>query len=196
MPANEDKVLNSDNPLKMRREERETMGAEMEDLTFFDKLVLWLLAHGEKSRATRLQKMGLIVNSVIEGKTPSSHGPYNFGGFSDEIEGAIIDLSEEGLVKNEAGIYRLTTHGKEILEQLQSSKDQESKRIKGVSETITQGLRRLPDKDVTALTYVLFPELAKDSMIRKDVERRIPAVCRELNIVEFKRSELKNFLSH
>jgi uncharacterized protein YwgA len=171
------------------------MDAEMEDLTFFDKLVLWLLAHGEKSRATRLQKMGLIVNSIIEGKTPSSHGPHNFGGFSDEIEGAIIDLSEEGLVKSEGGIYRLTAYGKEILEQLQSSKDQESNKIKGASETITQGLRKLTDRDVTALTYVLFPELAKDSIIRKDVERRIPAVCRELNIVEFKRSELKNFLS-
>ena len=65
--------------------------------------------------------MGLIINAIKEGKTPSSHGPYFYGGFSDDIEESLNYLLEFGIIKIEEGEYTLTEYGKKILRYLEES---------------------------------------------------------------------------
>jgi hypothetical protein len=77
-----------------------------------------------------------------------------------------------------------------------SSKDKESSKIKDTTDLIVKTMVGLNDRDVTALTYVLFPELTKDSLIKKQIEKRISnRNIKGINITELDKENLKKFLS-
>jgi uncharacterized protein YwgA len=191
-----DKELSSLSQLEAHKEMVRMIHIDAEDLTIYDKLVLWLLDEAHESRTTRIQKLGLIVNSLREGRAPSSHGPHFYGGFSDEIDESLIHLRENGLVKESgAETYSLSTYGKEVVACLAKSMDPESKKIHEASGVITPALRGMSDRDVTALTYALFPELTTESVIKAQIQKRTDSgQIKGIRIYRFKKSELKDFL--
>lgn len=154
----------------MSNKYHEFIEEDAEEASFFDKLVLLVLKHEDgKSRATRIQKFGLIVNSVYEGKTPSSHGAFYFGGFSDNIEESINQLIENGIIKYEHNQYILTDYGKEVLKYLERKGEPDFQKLKRIADTILPALKNLSDRDLIKLTYLLFPELTSKSLIKKEV---------------------------
>lgn len=154
-----------------------------------DWLTLIILKHG-KSRVTRLQKEALILNSILEGKTPSSHGPHFFGGFSDDLESALSRLAESGIIKKVGPEYTLTKYGKMVLSYLEKKPPEEFEELKNIANKILPLLNELSDEDIVDLTYLLFPELTTSSIIREKVARRLRRKIDKLgiNIYIFKKN--------
>lgn len=166
---------------KFTNEEDEFISEEAEELSYYDKLNLVILKNESgKSRATRIQKLGLILNSIREGKTPSSHGPYFYGGFSDDIEESLINLLESGLIKKEHGEYVLTSYGQKVIQYLEKLNDHEFIELTKIARDIMPRLRELKDRELVILTYILFPELAKHSLIKDEsLQKEIQRVLKK-----------------
>lgn len=167
---------------------------EIEDYGDIEKLILLIAKNHKKGlKPTRLQKLTLIITSVLTGSTKKlqeAYGAYFFGGFSDDVEESANVLSEEGYleyVKDEG--YIITEEGKELAEKIAKKYPDKDKIIK----EIATNLEDLSDKEILALTYSLFPELTKNSVI-KDT----PYVKKTKNVytVKIKEKELREILRH
>jgi len=172
------------------------VGVDLEDLTANDKLVLLVLGASSKTTTTRLHKLSLIVNAVVEGNQPSSHGAYHYGGFSDEVDSAMIQLEEDGLIKR-TGDKKLvlTEYGQKVMGSLDKTKDKQAADVQGVVRLVVDSLKAVPDQDLVDLTYILFPELTTKSVIRSKVEQRILGKkIRGVDVHQFRREDLKKFL--
>jgi len=145
---------------------------DAEELSYHDKLTLVTIAgSGGKSKATRIQKLGLIINAIKEGKTPSSHEPYFYGGFSDNIEESLSYLLDSGLIKKIGTEYTITEYGKKVLKFLETNNDEVYHTLKDIVDKIMPSFRRLKDDELVLLTYILFPELTEKSLIKEDMEK-------------------------
>ena len=165
---------------------------EIDDYGDIEKLVLLIAKHHKKGlKPTRLQKLTLVITAVLTGNTKKlqdTYGAYFFGGFSDDVEESANVLSEEGYLEyvKDKG-YRITKEGYELAEKI-TKKYPDKDKIIG---EITTNLEDLSDKEMLALTYSLFPELTKNSVI-KDT----PYVKKTKNVytVKIKEKELKEIL--
>ena len=142
------------------------------DLSDDELLIISLIGLSGKIKSTRLQKLSLLSKATMEGKVPSTHNAYYFGAFSDEIEEDAGQLREEGFLKfDEVNGFTLSDDGKKAMEEFERSNpklvEKLDKLIKAVSE--------LNDKKLIALTYALFPQLTKNSLIKEKISK-IPVV--------------------
>ena len=142
------------------------------DLSDDELLIISLIGLSGKIKSTRLQKLSLLSKAIMEGKVPSTHNAYYFGAFSDEIEEDAGQLREEGFLKfDEVNGFTLSDDGKKAMEEFERSNpklvEKLDKLIKAVSE--------LNDKKLIALTYALFPQLTKNSLIKEKISK-IPVV--------------------
>ena len=142
------------------------------DLSDDELLIISLIGLSGKIKSTRLQKLSLLSKAIMEGKAPSTHNAYYFGAFSDEIEEDAGQLREEGFLKfDEVNGFTLSDDGKKAMEEFERSNpklvEKMDKLIKAVSE--------LNDKKLIALTYALFPQLTKNSLIKEKISK-IPVV--------------------
>ena len=174
------------------------MKAELEiemlnDLSATDKLVLLLTKYHRYIKPTRLQKIALIVYSILEKKVPKDkYGAYFFGGFSDEIEESADALKEEGLIEYipKKG-FILTSEGKELSELIEkTSKNKENIEI---VRKIVESLKDLSDGEIVALTYTLFPELTTKSVIKDTPEIK---KMKNMYLVKIKKEELSELLNN
>jgi len=176
--------------------DKELIKDEMENLSDADKLVLSVLFASNKVKATRLQKVGLLVNAIVEGKVPSSHDAYFYGGFSEEIEDSVTKLSDNRLLNPTSEGFVLTQYGKLIFNRMKAAKDKTGYERIEIAEAVIAALSRLKDSDVLDLTYYLFPELAANSLIRKEVEKRLKERgIRGVKAYRFKKEDLDEFIS-
>lgn len=142
------------------------------DLSDDELLIISLIGLSGKIKSTRLQKLSLLSKATMEGKVPSTHNAYYFGAFSDEIEEDAGQLREEGFLKfDEVNGFTLSDDGEKAMEEFERSNpklvEKLDKLIKAVSE--------LNDKKLIALTYALFPQLTKNSLIKEKISK-IPVV--------------------
>ena len=142
------------------------------DLSDDELLIISLIGLSGKIKSTRLQKLSLLSRATMEGKVPSTHNAYYFGAFSDEIEEDAGQLREEGFLKfDEVNGFTLSDDGEKAMEEFERSNpklvEKLDKLIKAVSE--------LNDKKLIALTYALFPQLTKNSLIKEKISK-IPVV--------------------
>ena len=142
------------------------------DLSDDELLIISLIGLSGKIKSTRLQKLSLLSKAIMEGKVPSTHNAFYFGAFSDEIEEDAGQLREEGFLKfDEVNGFTLSDDGKKAMEEFERSNpklvEKMDKLIKAVSE--------LNDKKLIALTYALFPQLTKNSLIKEKISK-IPVV--------------------
>ena len=176
--------------------DRELIKDEIENLSDADRLVLSILFTGNKAKVTRLQKIGLLVNAIMEGRVPSSHDSYFFGGFSEDIEDSITKLSDNSMLNPTTDGFVLTPYGKLVFSQMKAMKDSAEDRRLDVVEEVVNALSRLSDKDVLDVTYYLFPELTENSLIKKQVERRLKERgIRGVKAYRFKKEELSGFIN-
>jgi hypothetical protein len=133
-----------------------------------DKLVLTVLEN-RPVRATGLQKLGLTVLAVLEGRTPKAFVAHHFGGFDDDVTESVDALRSEGFVELVGGaVFRLTPAGRELVES--HLKDEESNRLKEIAANLIPRMRQLTDDEVVSVVYSLFPELAENSLIRHRID--------------------------
>ncbi|MHB1708758.1 MAG: hypothetical protein ACYCT2_04700 [Thermoplasmataceae archaeon] len=149
-----------------------------------EKLVLSIVRHSGAIKATRLQKISLIAKALIDGKVTDSHGAYFFGGYSDDIDEETENMRVEGYIGYVPGKgFVLTEDGKVAFLAI-SNRD---RKIDEVVKTVTSALRNLSDKEVTAVTYGMFPQLTGKSLIKEEIttiSSRINLETLKLNEVE------------
>lgn len=139
----------------------------LEDLSPTEKLILMVVNHSGNLKSTRLQKLSLIIKAIFEGRTPVSHGAYYFGGFSDDVEEGSSSLRDEGIVALDPREgYTLSQDGRELVELVSGEDPKQDSLV----QSIVQKFSRFSDRELTALTYVLFPELAEKSVIKKKMD--------------------------
>lgn len=157
---------------------------QTEELSESEKMVILLTGRSKECKPTRLQKLSLLAKAVSEGRVPTSHGAYLFGGFSDEIAENSESLRSEGyLMYNTGGGYSLTKDGIELYKSLTNKEPTLSK----ITEKVIETFEDLSDQELTAITYRFFPELTSNSIIKKKMER----IGRTLNIETFGLKEIK-----
>ncbi len=144
-----------------------------------ERVTLLVIGYSGEIKSTRLQKMSLIVKAALDGKVPKTHGAYLFGGYSDDVEEGAENMRSEGYVAYVSGKgYRLSEDGEEAFKLLCKKEPKMEKTVKQVTDM----LKSLSDKQITAVTYKFFPELAENSIIKEEMER----VGNNLNIQTFK----------
>jgi hypothetical protein len=147
----------------------------------YDKLVLSILDK-RPSGATSLQKLGLTVLSVLEGRTPVSFHAHHFGGFDDDLAESVDALRSEGYVELVNGkTFRLTPAGRRLTEEYLS--DDESTRLRTIAGDLVPRMRHLSDEEIVSVVYSLFPELAENSLIRHRIDTK-PKRVKNIEVFE------------
>lgn len=163
---------------------------DLEDLGKYDKLVLAILRFSS-AKSTRIHKLGLIINAIIEGNVPESHGAYYYGGFSEDIDASLTQLMEDGLVMKTNDEFTLTTYGKKVLSLLEKREDREMEEIIEIASDVVESFSELDDRELLKLTYQLFPELTDKSLIKdKIIKQRI----KDISIYSFHKKDLAKFI--
>jgi uncharacterized protein YwgA len=134
------------------------------EMSEVDKIVLITIANSGKIKSTRLQKLTLIIKAVYDGKI-DLHKPYLFGGFSDEVDESVNSLRSEGFLIYENG-FRINEDGEKLYKALLS----EEHELDQIAKYVIKMMEGLSDKQVTAITYKLFPALTKNSIIKDEME--------------------------
>ena len=131
-----------------------------------DKLVLFILHYRNRPvLRTRMQKEALIYNQAYTDR--EEHEAYYFGGYSDDIDESYSTLSDTGMIKNSNMGMKLTSFGSEVITQMI-----EEKKDNGMSkntELMEKSIGSVDDKSLVAITYHLFPKLAKESTIANSI---------------------------
>ena len=130
-----------------------------------DRIVLMTIASSGTIKSTRLQKLTLKIKAVYDGKI-NFYEPYLFGGFSDEVDESVNSLRSEGFLIYENG-FRVNEDGKKLYEALSS----EETELDETAKNVIKMMEGLSDKQVTAITYKLFPTLTKNSIIKDEMEK-------------------------
>lgn len=144
-----------------------------------EKLAILFIGYSNEVKSTRLQKMVLVAKAILEGKVPTTHGAYLFGGYSDDIDEGTETLRSEGFLSYESGKgFYLSDDGNKIFEYLKKKETKLNDTVRQVSEMF----KGLSDKQVTAITYKLFPQLTENSVIKEEMEK----IGKNINIETFK----------
>ena len=144
-----------------------------------EKLAILFIGYSNEVKSTRLQKMVLVAKAILEGKVPTTHGAYLFGGYSDDIDEGTETLRSEGFLSYESGKgFYLSDDGNKIFEYLKKKETKLNDTVQQVSEMF----KGLSDKQVTAITYKLFPQLTENSVIKEEMEK----IGKNINIETFK----------
>lgn len=118
-------------------------------------------------KITRVQKLGLFIERVLEVDPAIAHGSYMYGGFSDELEEAANLLSINGAVIEGENGYELTAYGKALLEE--ANKDSKNKELLDGIPPIIAFLDSLADYELVRLSYILYPDTTDKSLIKGDM---------------------------
>lgn len=138
------------------------------DLSDDELLIVSLISLSNKIKSTRLQKLSLLSKAIIDGNVPSTHNAYYFGAFSDEIEENAGQLREEGFLKyDEANGFTLSDDGKKVNDEFKVAKPDLVEKLDKLVKTVS----KLNDEKLIALTYALFPQLAKNSLIKEKISK-------------------------
>ena len=149
-----------------------------------ERVTLLVIGHSGEIKSTRLQKISLIVKAALEGKVPKTHGAYLFGGYSDDVEEGAESMRSEGYVNYESGKgYHLSQDGEEVFQFLCKKEPKMNETVKQVTEM----LKGLSDKQITAVTYKLFPDLTTNSIIKNEMKR----IGENINIETFNLNNIK-----
>ncbi len=142
-------------------------GWPLDDLDY-----LIILAIGDKgNKSARIQKTVLILSKLLNLETDIE--AHHFGGYSETVAERLNSRSRTQFFIKDGNEYKLTEQGKELyyklLEQLKTKKMEDIVKI-------LDALHRMSVKNLTALTYFLYPETAEKSTIKEDVNKVIESL--------------------
>jgi uncharacterized protein YwgA len=125
-----------------------------------DSLVLAIIYSRDRpiSKA-RVQREALIYNQAYTSN--QAHEPYYYGGYSDDVSESYSILSDIGMVKAGSDGMVLTGFGNALSQYMGSNEDY----MLGFQrvERMESSMGGLSDRELMAITYRLFPELARKS---------------------------------
>lgn len=133
-----------------------------------ERLVLSILRRRVVT-ATGLQKLGIAIGAIFEGKVPESFRAFHFGGFDDDVSEALESLEEEGYVVPDGTRFTLSEDGRKLVDA--HLNDAEAARLKEISQAIAEAFEGSTDDQVIAVVYDMFPELTVESKIKDRVAR-------------------------
>ncbi len=120
------------------------------------------------NETTRIQKIALILSKLLGIELDTE--AYHFGGYSETIQESLQSKFNINYFFKKGDKYYLTEEGKKIHEKLIEKLRQEGK--EDIVNLLT-ALEKVNTKNLVAMTYFLFPEMAKKSVISKEVKSRI-----------------------
>ena len=119
-------------------------------------------------RITRIQKLSLFVARILNLGPELSHYAYDYGGLSNKMQGSEISLEEDGAVSKDQGEFTLTSYGEALL--AEASNDPRFKAFIDKLPGIVSYLESLSDWDLKHLSYIVYPDTAKNSTIREKMD--------------------------
>ena len=115
-------------------------------------------------KITRIQKLGLFVDKVLEGSVELSYGAYNYGAYSDSLSEAVSSMMGDGALKLVSDGYCLTSYGSDLLSEAKNNP--EFKDLIEKIPTIVSFFDSLSDQQLLKLSYILYPETTDKSLIK------------------------------
>ena len=132
------------------------------------KIAILIIGYSGDIKSTRLQKLALVAKGILDGKVLTSHGAYLFGGYSDDIDESTETMRSEGFLNYEVGKgFYLSDDGSKLF----SCLAREEPKLNDVAEKVSEMFKGLSDRQVTAITYKLFPQLTENSIIKEEMTR-------------------------
>jgi hypothetical protein len=133
---------------------------------------LIILAIGDKgNNSARIQETVIILSKLLN--IPIDIEAQHFGGYSEIVAERLNSRSRIQFFVKDGDEYKLTEQGKELyyklLEQLKTKKMEDIVKV-------LDALHKMPTKDLTALTYFLYPETTEKSAIKEDINKVIEAL--------------------
>lgn len=136
---------------------------DYEYLTSSEILLLSIVKCGP-AKSTRIQKLGLFIERILEVDPEIAHGSYNYGGYSDELDEAVSSMKGDGAIKQTPDGYELTEYGADLL--AESKNDSENKDLVQGVPPIISFLDSLSDQQLLKLSYILYPDTTDKSLIK------------------------------
>ena len=146
---------------------------DVEDLSVSDVLFLGIV-NCSPAKITRIQKLSLFASRILDLGPELSHYAFDYGGFSNEMQGSELSLENDGAVLKDHEEFTLTSYGKALLEE--ASNDPRFKGIIDRLPGIVAYLESLSDWDLKQLSYIVYPDTAVKSTIKHMMDLDASAV--------------------
>lgn len=141
--------------------------SDVEDLSAGDVMFLSIV-NCSPARITRIHKLSLFAERILDLGPELSHFAFDYGGFSNEMRAAESSLSEDGAVRKDNEEYKLTTYGSDLL--AEASKDPKYKVLVVDVPRVVAFLDSLSDRDLKQLSYILYRDTAERSTIKHNMD--------------------------
>lgn len=121
---------------------------------------------------TFIQKLFYVFKRQIEGLDLFDYYPYNYGPFSKELNQAVNDLIEEGMIEEKRSgdyfIYGITEKGLKTSPTQKNLNDKEQKAIKQVCEHV----KDFKPRDMLDYVYRKYPDTTINSLLKGQSGRK------------------------
>jgi len=129
---------------------------------------LIILAIGNNgAKSTRVQKIALLLSRIL--KVDLDTEAYHFGGYSETVQERLVASGKPEYYYKKGNKYVLGSKGQKAYEILLEKLKAKHPEIPKILEILS----KVPDIDLVAFTYYLFPETTVNSAIKDEVEKRI-----------------------
>ncbi len=136
---------------------------DYEYLTSSEILLLSIINCGP-AKATRIQKLGLFIERILDVDPEIAHGSYNYGAYSDELDEAVSSMKGDGAIRQTQEGYELTQYGSDLL--AESKNDPKNKDLVQEIPSIVSFLDSLSDQQLLKLSYILYSDTTDKSLIK------------------------------
>lgn len=151
-------------------DEIDMINMDFDELSDSEVLVLLIMDEDEAVFKTRLQKLSLLYHELYDSdRNMTDHHAYFFGGYSDDIDESIMNLTDKGILVEGKSGYSLTDYGMK-LRKFFLNEYEDVEQI-GNIEKIKNAVSSISDKNLVGLTYHFYSESAKNSTIVQSVEK-------------------------
>jgi len=144
--------------------------ADIDDMMSVDEMVLSFISRSSL-KGTRLQKLSMLYSAITENETEVVHNAYYFGAYSDDVSESASKLIDYGMISKSGGQYSITEYGNNIVSYLLNNNKKFATNYESIGNLVDM-LGNINDKDLVCLTYAFYPDLAENSVIKSDIERR------------------------
>ncbi|MBO4735307.1 MAG: hypothetical protein J5614_02835, partial [Paludibacteraceae bacterium] len=141
----------------------EDIVSDVEQLNDNDVMVLSIV-DVSPAKITRIQKLGLFIEKLLDVDPDCSHGAYNYGAYSDDLDVAASSMKLDGAVTLKDGNYELTSYGSSLLTELKND-PKKKEFVEGIA-SIVSFFDSLNDHQLLKLSYIVYPETTGQSLIK------------------------------
>lgn len=146
---------------------------DAEDLTVGEVLFLSIVNYCP-AKITRIQKLSLFAERILDLGPELTHFAYDYGGFSKQVDQAKSSLEGDGAVWMNNDDYELTPYGAALLAEV--STDPKYKAFIEDLPRIIAFLESLSDWNLKHLSYIVYPETAEKSTIKHQMDMNASTV--------------------